>query len=341
MENDLKSQRVDGASDGMLPTTSCSLPSSSGISSSLMKPFVPPSAKYPLKDRISISFSGGKTSAYMTKMLLDHFRKHEPWREIIVTFANTGQEHEETLKFVDRCDKAFGFGVVWLEAVVDPRPRVATSYKEVNFETAARKGEPFEAMIEKYGIPNKSYNHCTRELKLAPMRSYLTAQGWNFRNYSIAVGIRADEMDRVSLVRMVTDGVWYPCVDSDVDHEEVHRWWTMQDFTLNIPEHLGNCTWCWKKSLRKLMTLTISHPHIFDFSRRMERDHAFSGGARRDGGIREARVFFRENNSTETLFVKAAAGFTPFEDDKFIPFDDDLDVGGACGDSCEIYSDID
>lgn len=32
MMNSLKSQRVDGASDGMLPTTSCSLPSSSGIS---------------------------------------------------------------------------------------------------------------------------------------------------------------------------------------------------------------------------------------------------------------------------------------------------------------------
>ena len=71
-----------------------------------MKPFVYPK-RYPLKDRISISFSGGKTSAYMTKMLLDHFRKHEPWREIVVTFANTGQEHEETLKFVDRCDKVF------------------------------------------------------------------------------------------------------------------------------------------------------------------------------------------------------------------------------------------
>ena len=68
---------------------------------------------------------------------------------------------------------------------------------------------------------------------------------------------------------------------------------------------------------------------------------SFSGGERRDKGVRDARIFFRENNSTETLFAKAAAGFTPFEDDKFIPFDDELDVGGACGDSCEIYSDID
>jgi hypothetical protein len=88
------------------------------------------------------------------------------------------------------------------------------------------------------------------------------------------------------------------------------------------------------------MTLTQSHPEIFDFPRRMEREHALSGGERRDKGVREPRIFFRENNSTETLFAKAAAGFEPFSDEHFIPFDDELDVGGACGDSCEVYADM-
>ena len=305
-----------------------------------IKPFVYPSPKYPLKNRISISFSGGKTSAYMTKMLLDHFRMHEPWREIVVTFANTGQEHEETLKFVDRCDKAFGFGVVWLEAEVTHGKRVATGHRVVDFDTASRKGEPFEEVIKKYGIPNKMYNHCTRETKLAPMISYYNSIGWKHGEYSIAIGIRADEIDRVS-AKTMSKGGFYPCADAGVTKDDVRDWWLKQDFNLNIPEQLGNCTWCWKKSLRKLMTLTQSHPEIFDFPRRMEIEHAFSGGERRDKGVRDARIFFRENNSTETLFAKAALGFTPFEDDMFIPFDDELDVGGACGDSCEIYSDID
>jgi hypothetical protein len=305
-----------------------------------MKPFVYPSAKYPLKDRLSISFSGGKTSAYMTKMLLDYFRKHEPWREILVTFANTGQEHEETLKFVDRCDREWGFNVVWLEAAVNHGARKATGHRIVNFETASRSGEPFEEVIKKYGIPNKSYNHCTRETKLQPMISYHESMGWKHGEYSVAIGIRADEQDRVSLKTM-SKGGFYPCIDAGVTKEDVRLWWSQQDFNLNIPEHLSNCTWCWKKSLRKLMTLTQTHPEIFEFPRRMEREHAFGGGPRRDGGIKEPRIFFRESNSTESLFAKAAAGFTPFEDDKFIPFDDELDVGGACGDSCEIYSDID
>ncbi len=305
-----------------------------------MKPFVYPK-RYPLKDRISISFSGGKTSAYMTKMLLDHFRTHEPDREIIVTFANTGQEHEETLKFVDRCDKAFGFGVVWLEADVVHGKRVATGHRIVTFETASRNGEPFEEVIKKYGIPNKMYNHCTRETKLAPMLSYHKSLGWKPGEYSVAIGIRADEVDRVSMKTM-KEGGFYPCVDAGVTKDDVREWWIQQEFNLGIPEQLGNCTWCWKKSLRKLMTLTQTHPEIFDFPRRMEKEHAMSGGERRDGSVKEPRIFFRENNSTKSLFVKASQGnFAPFEDDKFIPFDDELDVGGACGDSCEIYSDQD
>ena len=206
-----------------------------------MKPFVYPSPKYPLKDRISISFSGGKTSAYMTKMLLDHFRKHEPWREIVVTFANTGQEHEETLKFVDRCDKAFGFRVVWLEAVVDPRKGKGIRHKVVSFETAARNGEPFEAYIAKHGIPNRMYNQCTSRLKTEPMESYRKAIGWKKGTYSTAIGIRTDEMDRVSLTGMVRWDLFYPCVDAGVSKDMVREWWATQEFNLNIPEHLGNC----------------------------------------------------------------------------------------------------
>lgn len=305
-----------------------------------MKTFVHP--KQPLKDRVSISFSGGKTSAYMTKMLLDYFRQNEPWREIVVTFANTGQEHEKTLEFVDRCDREFGFGVVWLEAEVVHGKRVSTGHKIVNFETAARNGEPFEEVIKKYGIPNKSYNHCTRELKLAPMRSYHNSLGLKEGTYSFAVGIRADEVDRVSFEAMKNRAIFYPCVDAGVTKADVREWWATQSFNLEIPEHLGNCTWCWKKSLRKLMTLSKSHPEIFEFPRRMEANYGLVAGPRRDGGTdKRERTFFRENNSTETLFAKAAEGFEPFSDEHFIPFDNELDVGGACGESCEVYADQD
>ncbi len=62
-----------------------------------------------------ISFSGGRTSGYMTKKLLE---SKDKWKEVLVLFANTGQEHEKTLEFIHNCDQRFGFNTVWLEAVV-------------------------------------------------------------------------------------------------------------------------------------------------------------------------------------------------------------------------------
>ena len=44
-----------------------------------------------------ISFSGGKTSAYMAKLLID---KYNGKRRIVTVFANTGKEREETLLFL-------------------------------------------------------------------------------------------------------------------------------------------------------------------------------------------------------------------------------------------------
>ena len=57
------------------------------------------------------SFSGGRTSAYMTYWMLNEWKDRDKY-EMIVVFANTGKEREETLDFVEKCDKAFGFNVV-------------------------------------------------------------------------------------------------------------------------------------------------------------------------------------------------------------------------------------
>lgn len=95
---------------------------------------------------LSISFSGGKTSAYMTKWLLDN--KLNDFDNVVITFANTGQELEETLEFVNRCDKEWNLGVVWLEALVDPVKGNGTKFRRVTFETASRNGEPFEEYIK-------------------------------------------------------------------------------------------------------------------------------------------------------------------------------------------------
>ena len=300
--------------------------------------FVPP--RIPLREKIAISFSGGATSGYMLKMLLDHFRTHEPDREVVVTFCNTGLEHPRTLDFVERCDREFNANVVWLEAIITHGKRVGVRPQVVDYDTASRNGEPFEEYIKKHGIPNPKYKQCNSRLKTELMDAYRKSLGWRRKDYSTAVGIRADEIDRVSQKSMAK-GIFYPCADAGVTKADVKAWWAKQPFWLDVPEHYGNCVTCWKKSLRKLLTIAKETPEAFDFMGRMEKTYALAGGERKDGQAREPRTFFRENRSVQDILRMAQEPFEPFSDDKFIPFNADLDVGGGCGESCEIGADED
>ena len=68
-------------------------------------------------------------------------------------------------------------------------------YRVVTFETAARNGEPFEAMIQKHGIPNVSFPHCTRELKRRVLEAWVRVN--KLQAWKVAIGIRADEAGRI------------------------------------------------------------------------------------------------------------------------------------------------
>ena len=63
------------------------------------------------KEKLILSFSGGRTSAYMTRRMLNEYSH---LYDMIVLFANTGMEHEKTLEFVHQCDVNFNFKTVWL-----------------------------------------------------------------------------------------------------------------------------------------------------------------------------------------------------------------------------------
>ena len=289
-------------------------------------------------NNLSISFSGGKTSAFMTKWLLEN--KRDEYDDILVIFANTGQEREETLEFVDRCDKEFNFNTVWVEAVVNQELGKGTRHKVVTFETASRKGEPFEEYIKKHGIPNQSAPKCTSELKLMPMLSYVRSLGWKNKDITTAIGIRSDEMDRVN-AKFVENRIYYPlCWDVKASKESIAHWWEQQEFNLELKEHEGNCSWCWKKSKRKLLTLAKDKPELFDFPLRMEREQGTAGAMHRRDSTAPSNVFFRGMESAKDILEQSKKPFVPFFDNmqlQIAGFDYDMDAAGGCSESCEVY----
>lgn len=274
-----------------------------------------------------VSFSGGRTSAYMAKRLKDEWGSVH---NILFVFMNTGQEHEKTLEFVKRCDEEFGLNLIWIEAEVIHGKRVSSNHKFVDFETASRQGEPFEEVIRKYGIPNQSFPHCNRELKLNPFKSLKSALG--LHDAETAVGIRVDEMDRMSS-KAESDRIVYPLVSwFPTTKQEVIDWWKKQPFDLGIPEHHGNCLTCWKKSKRKLLTIAKHNPEFYRFTAKCEALYPDNGAG--EGG----RVFFREYQDSFDL-LRESKHLTDVYVDGNHDYDADLDAANGCSESCDVFAD--
>lgn len=294
------------------------------------------------KPRLCISFSGGRTSAVMTKLCVDKFKDTH---DIAICFANTGCEHENTLKFVDQCDKHFGWNVVWLEAVVNPEKGKGIRHKIVDFETAARNGEPFEAYVAKYGLPGPTHPQCTSRLKEEVMDSWRHRElGWKRGTYDTAIGIRADEMDRMSDKRREKRFV-YPLADAGWNKQDIKNECASWPFDLELNgEHWGNCVWCWKKSLRKLMTLAREDESVYDFPTYLEQN--YQNVRERDGERSGVHHMFRKDmSSVDIVELARTMDFEPYKDIDQIEmfsmasYDVFLDTGSACGESCEIGAD--
>lgn len=270
-------------------------------------------------DKLLVSVSGGRTSAYMSMMIWDQMKYSVA--DIRFVFANTGKEHPDTLRFLHDFEVNTGIPVVWVEAVVNPEKGQGTRHKIVDFDTASRNGEPYRAVIEKYGVPNVRYCHCNREMKLQTITSFCRSIGWSSGDYHSAIGIRADENRRVSKDAVIQN-IIYPLVDIwPTEKEDVIDYMAMFDWDLKIPEHLGNCTTCFKKSDKKLKMVHQEMPNEFDFNREMESAHSMIRGVK--------SVFFRGGRSTEQLIDTFE-----FIGDIDLP---DAVLEGGCSESCEIY----
>jgi len=212
-----------------------------------------------LNDPLLISFSGGKTSAFMTKFIIEHYGINENTH---IVFANTGKEKEETLEFVRDCELNWGIKISWIESDLSLKlkPRGA-NYKEVDFETASRNGEPFQKVIQKYGIPNRVSRFCSGIMKKEIIQQYMKDKG--YKKWTTAIGIRADEPDRVR-------EYWYPLYEIGVTKQIVDLFWERQSFNLMLKPHQGNCDLCHLKSMSKRKKILQENPKIAEWWIKME-----------------------------------------------------------------------
>lgn len=251
-----------------------------------------------MKKRLIVSFSGGRTSAYMLWWIFNAWEDRNNW-EIIVVFANTGKEVEGTLFFIDECSQEWGIPIIWVEAVPISIKGWEVEAKIVTYETASRKGEPFEAMIAKLGIPSSAAPFCSVQLKRAAIIAYAKSIGWDRFSYSVAIGVRFDEPDRVNRNNSV-QSVLYPFVDLfPVNKSQVMQWWGHQSFDLSIHPDEGNCDACWKKDEERLCRIMIRKPKVFYWWDLMVQKYGHMDP--RNSGLKPPFNFYRGNKSVEEI----------------------------------------
>ena len=269
---------------------------------------------------------------------LNHHYEEFGYENIVFVFANTGLENEQTLEFVERCDKHFKLNVQWVEAAVQQGVRKGTGYYRTDFDNASRKGEPFEAIIKKYGIPNQAFPHCTRELKQAPISAF-GKEWFNREKYHTAIGIRIDEFDRMN-PDYKKKGFIYPLIFNNMmpsTKPKINFFWRSMPFRLELKGYQGNCATCWKKSDKKLYQIAKENPKAFEFMAEMERKYPRVGNEFAKDQSAINRFFFRKNRSAKDILKEAKKWNGKVLDDSDF-YDWQTSIDFEENESCEVFS---
>lgn len=221
---------------------------------------------YLIEPPFVIHFSGGRTSGYLLWKILQAYGYKLP-EDSHVVFTNTGKEREETLGFVHEVETRWPVRVRWVEWTDKRLDRVG--FREVDYGTASRNGEPFQALLDSKGfLPNVLSRLCTQHLKILACDRFLVSQ-WGRPDYTGVLGIRYDEprrwkvrgQDRLNPHRWVE----MPLVDAKVGQVEVLKWWSTCGFDLKLRPDESNCDLCFLKGNAKRVRIMAEHPEMAEW----------------------------------------------------------------------------
>lgn len=270
-----------------------------------------------------VSFSGGRTSAYLCALMIEKFGREN----VDFIFMDTGFEHPATYDFVKKVNAYFDLNLVCLRGDFSSPLGGGVGFKIVDINECKQDLVPFSEMMEKYGVPYIGGMFCTDRMKLKPFKKYCDDK-YGKDKYETWLGIRIDEPKRLTNKK----GIKYLADISDFDKQDILAYWEAMPFDLGIDEWLGNCVFCPKKSNLKLAAAQRDEPEIY----LIWLDAIHNSLVRIDGNTGHWSKMYRGSQSLESL-IGTFDGSTGNETKARLIGTKSTDTG-SCSESCEVFS---
>lgn len=215
-----------------------------------------------------VSFSGGRTSAYMV-YLIDKMQRNGEMDDVHYVFMDTGAEHPKTYQFIKNCVSHFGIDLRCIRTSISMEFGTGPTYREVSLDECGPDLQPWIDMTRKYGTPYTHGAFCTDRMKTTPYKKFCDDQ-FGKKSYVTWLGIRSDESRRINLAR---ERYRYLAEISPMTKQDINGWWSEMPFDLGIEDYLGNCVFCLKKSDHKVAAAMRSEPEMAkEFNAMLNRD---------------------------------------------------------------------
>ena len=277
----------------------------------------------PLTGANIVSFSGGRTSAFLVYLME---RERINGADVHYVFMDTGAEHPKTYEFIRNIVKHWGINLVCIRMEAKAMGK-GVSYRVVDVNDIGPDLVPFRDMMRKYGAPDASRPHCSNKMKERPFQKYCAD---HFKGgYTTWLGIRADEPNRLGEKK----GIRFLAELSGAKKQDILNWWGAQPFDLEISEHLGNCVFCVKKALGKVnLAIRDEFVMFLDFQ------HLVTGPDVRTEGLKDPELSKKMYRGYQTI-IELATLFPELTRDELFTnlkmaraFD-----AGSCAESCEVF----
>lgn len=320
-----------------------------------------------------ISCSGGRTSGYLTWLKL--LEQKEKGISAHFVFMDTGAEHPKTYEFLRNIETEWCLGLTCLRFDVNPEMGKRNPPKVVPVREIGPDLQPWRDMLSKYGPPGLGRAWCTARMKQECCTSWANITfgkgGWEtwlgiradeparYFDTNTWATLRAQGLDWLDAAELLRDSgavrigekaaalvekckarnrernVRFLAEISDFGKQDVLDWWEGQSFDLEIPEWLGNCVFCFKKSVTKVAMAAKDEPELAEqFCKLLEEDTVRSeptrngtildlNGYRGNQSLRGIITMFQDVGRDELLGrLKSSRRFDT----------------GSCTESCEVYN---